>query len=87
MYKFVFSPLILGKICQKWSAQTPFTHAYSPTESNIDKGIGDHNYCRNPDGHRDQIWCYTTDSTKEYEFCNPVPKESIYKLLQFIEDK
>merc|ERR1719336_2369439 len=35
-------------------------------------GLGDHNYCRNPDGEP-RMWCYTTDPSKRWELCNPLP--------------
>merc|ERR1719253_95335 len=37
------------------------------------KGIGNHNYCRNPGGKKEKPWCYTVDPAKDWEFCE-VPK-------------
>merc|ERR1719262_1698058 len=51
-----------GRTCQKWTAQSPQAHSISDN-SHPNKGIGDHNFCRNPDGEPN-IWCYTTDSNK-----------------------
>lgn len=68
-----------GKTCQQWSAQTPHEHGNSP-EARPGKGLGDHNYCRNPDGEP-SIWCYTTDATSRWELCSPLidtPKCSSY---------
>merc|ERR1719265_343313 len=39
-----------GKACQNWSEQSPHGHKF--------REVGNHNFCRNPDGH-DTIWCYT----------------------------
>merc|ERR1719401_2249105 len=36
-------------------------------------GIGNHNYCRNPNGAKDKPWCFTVDSQKPWEYCE-VPK-------------
>merc|ERR1712150_86147 len=60
-----------GRTCQKWSSQAPHTHSRTPSKY-TGKGLGDHNFCRNPDG-ADTIWCYTTDPAVRYEYCDPLP--------------
>ena len=42
-----------------------------------DSGL-DHNYCRNPNG-RAQIWCYTSVSSSEWEYCSGI--DSCSKML------
>lgn len=60
-----------GKTCQKWTDSFPHTHSRTP--SNFpDSGIGDHNYCRNPDDDQGGIWCYTTDPNHRWDHCNPL---------------
>merc|ERR1719515_382446 len=75
-----------GKVCQKWSAQNPHKHTqcrseyqtmkgkrqrvYCETTADSNKGLGDHNLCRNPDGHS-TIWCYTIHKEKRWENCRP----------------
>ena len=65
-----------GRTCQKWTSQF---HKHTRTPENpkfAGKGIGDHNYCRNPDGEPHGIWCYTTDPKKRWEYCDPLPAMS-----------
>lgn len=78
-YRGKLDKTISGKTCQYWSSQKPHKHTRLP--SNFPgKGLNsvrtidgvvyeDHNYCRNPDGERD-IWCYTEDPDKRWEFCD-----------------
>ncbi len=62
------STTVSGRTCQKWTSQTPNIPNYTP-EKNPGTGLGDHNYCRNPDGDT-QPWCYTTDSNTRWDFCD-----------------
>jgi len=69
----------LGYTCQKWTSQSPHKHTRYPEHKCRagscfnDAGLGDHNYCRNPDGES-MIWCYTTDPGKRWDYCYPVGK-------------
>jgi hypothetical protein len=54
-----------GRKCQNWLSQEPHTHSYGPA----DTGLGNHQYCRNPGASKDKPWCYTLDSSKEWEYC------------------
>ena len=57
-----------GVTCQRWRDQTPHTHPYPP-EDFPNEGLT-RNYCRNPEGKSERPWCFTTDSTKRWEYCN-----------------
>ena len=57
-----------GLQCQAWTSQTPHTHTKTPT-AKPNKGLGDHNFCRNPDGEAGP-WCYTMDPAKRWELCS-----------------
>merc|ERR1719160_1909920 len=58
-----------GYTCQNWLAQTPQSHGYVP-DWYPDGHLGDHNFCRNPDGDS-TIWCITTNPSVRWEFCDP----------------
>ena len=49
---------------------------FSPAIQNLnmcryaEHGIGDHNYCRNPTDKYSDVWCYTTSTTKRWDWCD-----------------
>ena len=51
---------VKGVPCQRWSDTEPHDHSFTH--------VGDHNFCRNPDGDS-QVWCYTTDPEVQYQYC------------------
>merc|ERR1712038_1083261 len=58
-----------GVTCQRWSSQSPNTHRQWTQDKRDNKGIGYHNYCRNPDGDS-RPWCITTDPYKQWDYCD-----------------
>eukprot|EP00746_Dinoflagellata_sp_MGD_P161710 gnl/MRDRNA2_/MRDRNA2_88955_c0_seq1.p1 gnl/MRDRNA2_/MRDRNA2_88955_c0~~gnl/MRDRNA2_/MRDRNA2_88955_c0_seq1.p1 ORF type:complete len:181 (-),score=37.81 gnl/MRDRNA2_/MRDRNA2_88955_c0_seq1:195-737(-) len=71
-YRGLVTSTSSGRACQKWTKDKPHTISMDPTTEN---GLGNHNYCRNPDGSEDKPWCFTMDPSpdKEKETCE-VPK-------------
>ena len=57
-----------GRTCQSWAAQSPHGHS-ATAEHYPNAGLGDHNFCRNPDG-QPAPWCYTTDPNKRWAYCS-----------------
>ena len=77
-----------GFTCQKWTTKYPHKHTRTQ-EDYPNKGLGDHNKCRNPDGETG-IWCYTTNPNKRWELCDPIncncDIKSTDELNQFMKD-
>ena len=65
-----------GRTCQRWDRQSPQKHSRRPQFYPL-SGL-DRNYCRNPDS-AGNIWCYTTDRKKRWEYCNPLTRIRKYK--------
>uniref|UniRef100_A0A8C8RL68 Plasminogen n=1 Tax=Pelusios castaneus TaxID=367368 RepID=A0A8C8RL68_9SAUR len=57
-----------GRTCQEWSSQKPHSHDYFTPLTHPRAGL-EKNYCRNPDGDINGPWCYTTDRSKAWEYC------------------
>nr|XP_006821452.1 PREDICTED: uncharacterized protein LOC102804529 [Saccoglossus kowalevskii] len=67
-YRGVVNVTINGKTCQRWTSQDPHEHTRTP-DIYRNSGIGDHNYCRNPDNEA-SVWCFTTDPDSRWEYCD-----------------
>merc|ERR550514_2270339 len=71
-YKGLMTKTSSGRSCQNWLKDKPHDVGIAPSTAN---GLGNHNYCRNPDGSEDKPWCFTMDPNpdKKKETCE-VPK-------------
>ncbi|XP_070538200.1 uncharacterized protein [Ptychodera flava] len=84
-YRGKLSQTISGHTCQKWTAQTPQQH-YSTPENYPNRGIGDHNYCRNPDNGDVGPWCFTVDGPR-WKHCDVGKPGDCEKLGQNMHGK
>ena len=68
-YRGYVSVTSTGRECQTWTDQEP--HNHTRTEARYPgTGLGEHNYCRNPDNEPRGAWCYTTDPESRFEYCD-----------------
>ncbi|MEE6511845.1 hypothetical protein FKM82_018677, partial [Ascaphus truei] len=67
-YRGTESKTTSGKTCQAWSSLFP--HVPNITPEKFPAAGLESNYCRNPDGDSTGPWCYTTDPTVRFEYCN-----------------
>ena len=66
-YRGTVATTVKGHTCQKWTSQYPNQH--ERTQENYPyAGLGDHNYCRNPD-NEPTPWCFTLDGDR-FEYCD-----------------
>ncbi|XP_034556150.1 plasminogen [Notolabrus celidotus] len=67
-YRGPTSITMLGVTCQAWSSQSPHQHNSFTPQSHPTKDL-EGNMCRNPDGDVNGPWCYTTDTSKKWDYC------------------
>ena len=80
-YRGLLTSTTSGRTCQNWNGQHPHEHDLESVADvhNDDgttewgNGLGNHNYCRNPDSSEARPWCYTQDPQKDKELCD-IPK-------------
>ncbi|KAK9889022.1 hypothetical protein WA026_004308 [Henosepilachna vigintioctopunctata] len=57
-----------GILCQRWDSQSPHTHVSPP---NVFPELeNSENFCRNAGGEEVKPWCYTSNGTKRWEYCD-----------------
>ncbi|XP_063299407.1 plasminogen [Pelobates fuscus] len=66
-YRGTTSLTVTGKKCQAWGSSIPHNHEKTP--ANYPNAGLEKNYCRNPDNDKGP-WCFTTDPSVRWEFCN-----------------
>ena len=66
-YNGTVSTTVSGWTCQAWDSTTPQSH---PFTSLYRPYLEDHNYCRNPEGRGSRPWCYTTEPSVRWEYCD-----------------
>ena len=70
---------VSGALCQNWGSDARWERSgwiKEKYELGL-YGLGNHNYCRNPDLESVGIWCYTTTSLR-WEQCDPLTVDEIY---------
>jgi hypothetical protein len=60
-YRGTQSKTIGGLVCQSWDSEFPHEHGHTYNKYPDSDLIS--NFCRNPLGEKESIWCFTTDET------------------------
>ncbi|XP_028330018.1 hepatocyte growth factor activator isoform X2 [Gouania willdenowi] len=70
-YRGVVDTTESGAQCLPWNSDLLFDELHVGTvNSSLMRGLGDHGYCRNPDGDR-KPWCYVlNDGAISWEYCD-----------------
>uniref|UniRef100_A0A8C7DY17 Uncharacterized protein n=1 Tax=Naja naja TaxID=35670 RepID=A0A8C7DY17_NAJNA len=73
-YRGNVSQTILQKRCLHWNSHFLLDSSYNAFMEDADYyGLGDHNFCRNPDGD-DKPWCFVNVNNKlKWDFCDVLP--------------
>ncbi|CAK9017507.1 unnamed protein product [Durusdinium trenchii] len=58
-----------GTACQRWDSNSPHLVGLY-TSSNYPSSDLTENYCRNPGGSGDTIWCFTSDPDVRWDYCD-----------------
>jgi hypothetical protein len=75
-YRGEMNVSVSGRECMNWLSQEPHQHGISSDKPMyVNKGLGDHNFCRNPDDEPEGAWCYTMDPDVRWEYCSCEPNE------------
>lgn len=79
-YRGLVSYTVSGRTCKNWLSDNPWKGAGQTATPDVEEGgimkwgngLGNHNYCRNPDGAEgfDKPWCFTLDPKVPKEACN-----------------
>lgn len=79
-YRGTINSTISGQPCQSWPSETHVDYPIS--------GLGNHNYCRNPNNQPGGAWCYTTNVDIPWEYCEvPDCRNDPGTLNQYVEYK
>merc|ERR1719482_772257 len=92
-YRGLVTSSTSGRTCQKWSDMKPVADVKelidpedpeSPSIMIWGNGLGNHNFCRNPDSSEEKPWCFTMDPNKDHKKelcdipkCPPAPRDWI----------